>query len=101
MTFPIDELTTGKVLCDMHYGLSQLEQRIEGFEVLHEARVGTPHGKHIVATILGTALGPRIVTPTAQNKLLYLIEHTTNSVFKAIYYYDSLYFSIVTFKAKV
>jgi len=84
----------GKVLCDMHYGLSQLETRITGFKLLHHATIRTEHGAEFVRSLLAEN---GIEYPTVHNKLLYLIDQDNAGNYKAVYTYDGHMFGIVTF----
>jgi hypothetical protein len=98
-----DELVPGKVLCDMHNGLSVLEERIPGFVLVNHARIRTEYGKNMVSCLFyeQDPQNPAIRRPSIPgliicNKLLYLVED--GMLYKAVYYYDYTFFGIVTFK---
>ena len=95
----IDIRTTepGKVLCDMHYGISQLENRITGFVLVSHVQLSSALGSNIVGALLGES---GVEYPTVHNKLLYLLEQDNTGNYKAVYTYDGRKFGIVTFRVE-
>ena len=91
MQIPLDSLIPGATLCDMHYGLSCLETRLPGFQLLHHSRIETDTALTIVQ-----GLFPGM---TIHNKLLYYFDQESSGHHKAVYCYDGRYFGIVTFTA--
>lgn len=93
-----DELIPGKVLCDMHDGLSVLEERIPGFVLVHHSRLDVPDkAREIMWKIFAD---PVCNSPlfTIGNKYLHYYEQDNSGLHRACYEYDRRWFGIVTFR---
>ena len=91
----IDKYDFGSTLCDMHYGLSQLETGIPGFQLLSHHNIRCDGSTDAVVRIIaGVTDDPR----PYHNKMLVLVGEVGHSVFYAVYSYDNRYFGSVCFK---
>lgn len=93
----IYDMEFGSQLCDVHNGLSQLETRIQGFELVSHTKLSF---KNASDTMNSMFLAIGLPEFQAINKILYLFGEANNATFQALYHYDGDTLGIVVFRAQ-
>ena len=92
----ITKYSIGDSLCDMHYGLNQLEELIPGFKLHSHHKIRCDKSTEAVQAIIDGCEQYNTPAVTYHNKMLVLVsEHGPG--FYAVYSYDGRWFGSVCF----
>jgi hypothetical protein len=92
----LKRFTVGDVICDMHYGLGQLEDIIPGFKLLSHHKIRCDKSTEAVQAILDGCERYNTMSVSYCNKSLVLVSDSSIG-FYAVYSYDGRYFGSICF----